>query len=79
MKPTTEYIEENLKYIKSLVMKDGGYGYNDDTKWEFYKDVISEMMKGYAKEQLTDVQRMLQGNDIDGVDSYIRKLKEELV
>ncbi len=79
MKPTTEYIEENLKYIKNLVISDGDRKEDGELLWEFYVDVISEMMKGYAEEQLTDVQRMLQGNDIDGVNSYIKKLKEELI
>lgn len=36
-------IEENLKYIKELLKNN-----EEDELWEFYKGVISEMMKEYA-------------------------------
>lgn len=41
------------------------------------EDIVA-VMKEYAREQLTDVQRMLQGNDIDGIGEYIKKLKDQL-
>jgi len=39
-------VEENLKYIKELVLKDCEG--NDDT-WEFYKMVIREMIEGHTE------------------------------
>lgn len=41
-------------------------------------NAVYKCMREYAKEKLTDVQRMIQGNDLDGIDEYIKRLKESL-
>lgn len=70
-------IDENLGYIRELIENDEGEG-EEGVLWSFYREVIAEICKDYAVEMLTDVQRMIQGNDLDGIYEYIKKLKQEL-
>lgn len=82
MKPTGKYIADNLQGLWEEV--------NDQDISDFYKGVISEMMKEYADEKMAklndtieNVRSLLIKNNMDAaymiLVSELSKLKEELI
>lgn len=79
-------IDENLKYIKDLIVGIAETDEEGEGIWYYYRSVISEMMKEYARQAIDCVvdKRMelfhtWQGGQVYKNEEAIEKLKEELI